>query len=59
MKCMRRIAQDARLETSSPSDTPPPSNLEVGELVTEHIRVVYSSWRLQKGEKVFAWAAAP
>ena len=56
---MRRIAQDARLETSSPSDTPPPSNLEVGELVTEHIRVVYSSWRLQKGEKVFAWAAAP
>jgi hypothetical protein len=65
MKCTRRIAQDARLATSSPSDTPPPSNVRVlDELATERLRVAYSSsgqkGEIAKGrEEVFAWVAAP
>jgi len=63
--CTRRIAQDARLATSSPSDTPPPSNVRVlDELATERLRVAYSSsgqkGEIAKGrEEVFAWVAAP
>jgi hypothetical protein len=56
MKCTRRIAQDARLATSSPSDTPLPSNVEV---LDELQQSVYGSrtpalgkrGRLQRGEK--------
>ena len=65
MQCTRRIAQDARLATSSPSNTPPPRNVEVlDELATERLRVAYSSsgqkGEIAKGrEEVFAWVAAP
>ncbi|KAI9567671.1 TPR-like protein [Boletus coccyginus] len=63
--CTRRIAQDARLATSSPSNTPPPKNVEMlDELSTERLRVAYSSsgqkGEIAKGrEEVFAWVAAP
>ncbi|KAG9310208.1 TPR-like protein, partial [Chiua virens] len=63
--CTRRMARDARLATNSPSNTPPPKNVEIlDELATERLRVVYSSsgerGGIAKGrEEVFAWVASP
>ncbi|KAF8128535.1 TPR-like protein [Boletus edulis] len=62
--CTRRMAQDARLATSSRSNTPPPKNVKMlDELATERLRVAYSSsgkkGEIAKGrEEVFAWVAA-
>ncbi|KAH7883071.1 TPR-like protein [Phlebopus sp. FC_14] len=63
--CARRIAQDSRLATISPSNTRPPKHIQLlDELATERLRVAYSSSG-EKGEiaegreEVFAWVAGP
>ncbi|KAN0094500.1 hypothetical protein V8E55_002787 [Tylopilus felleus] len=62
--CTRRIAQDARLATSSASNTPLPTNVKMlDELAAERLKVAYSSsgqkGEIAKGrEEVFAWVAA-
>ncbi|KIM54070.1 hypothetical protein SCLCIDRAFT_137544 [Scleroderma citrinum Foug A] len=62
--CTRRMSQNARLVTTSASNTSPPKHVDLlDELATERLRVAYSSTG-QRGaiaqgrEVVFAWVAS-